>query len=420
VVAQGGTTRRLACAIASVALTLGACGGSGSSTSPSFATSTGPSASEIASVSPGASAEATATSTTSNADSFPILSADPPPGPVDITCDGAIGDTDPVAIVQLHSADPNHAPLVLRDYADLAKPRTVCTFGPSGSPVQLIDARHVVIASDSGFAVVELPGLHAQWFALPTTPGWGSQLIAVSPVLDQIAWRSVDPQGSSSDAIHVATAAGDQIVATLRDTNEGRCSSPEDSRYGDYSAAGTDLYVMNQPLASQVSLLLFHDTAKVLQILPPDGDWPEGANPAMAVWSPTSETLFYRVGADVWKWTPATGPEQYLPGVRWFYPTISADGAYLAYAVARPDNSHDVYVVDLLHDGSPELIGGGRHNYPVFVNATQLWLMAEALDTGCADNNQLTPKIYNVISGQEAGSIIDWTRFAWPATSSNW
>jgi hypothetical protein len=337
----------------------------------------------------------------------------------DFECTGQIGANDPVAIVQLHSDIPNGGPLVLRDYADVAHPRTVCTFGTVG-PVQLIDARHVVIGYDTAYAVVEIPELRYQWFELPVTPGWGSQFIAVSSGLDQIAWRSVDPQGTSSDYIHIATSAGDQIVATLRDTNEGRCSSPDDSRYGDYSSAGSHLYVMNQPLASQTSFLVFEGQSKVLSILPPAGDWPEGANPAMAVWSPTSETLLYRLGDDVWKWTAGADPAVFLPGVRWFYPTISADGAYLAYAVVRADALHDVYVVDLLHDGTPKLIGGGRHNYPVFVNATQLWLMAEALDTGCADSNQLTPKIYNVISGQEAGSIIDWTRFAWPATSSNW
>ena len=418
-VARGGTTQRLACAIASLALILGGCAGVGSSAIPSSSALTAPSASESASPSVGVSADATASSPASDAEPFGILSAEPPSDPLDITCDGAIGDRDQVAIVQLHSDDPNNAPLVLRDYADVAHPRTVCTFGSAG-PVQLIDARHVVVGSSSSFAVVELPGLSSQWFALPVTPSAFSEFIAVSPGLDQIAWRSVDPQGSSSDYIHVATAAGDQIVATLRDTNEGRCSSPEDSRYGDYSAGGTDFYVMNQPLASQVSLLVFHDTAKVLSILPPAGDWPEGANPAMAVWSPTSAALFYRVGADVWKWTAATGPEHYLPGVRWFYPTISADGAYLAYAVLRPDALHDVYVVDLTTGGSPKLVARGAHNYPVFVNATQLWVMAEALDTGCSDGSQLTPKIYNVISGDEAGSIIDWTRFAWPATSSNW
>jgi hypothetical protein len=339
---------------------------------------------------------------------------------VDITCDGSIGDSDPVAIVQLRGSDPNNEPLVLRDYADVANPRTVCTFGSGAFPVQLIDARHVVLGWGLSFGVVELTEVKYQWFHLPVTPGWGSELIAVSPGLDQVAWKSVDPQGSSSDYIHIATSDGDQIVATLRDTNEGRCSSPEDSRPGDFSASGAHLYVMNQPLQTQASLVVLEGQTTVFSILPPTGDWTVEDFPAMAVWSPVSDTLFYRQDSDVWKWTPGSEPVRFLPGVRWLYPTISADGAHLAYAVTRPDYLHDVYLVDLAHGGSPKRVGTGSHNFPVFVNATQLWLMAEALDTGCADGSKWTPKIYNVVSGDEAGSIIDWTRFAWPATSSNW
>jgi len=409
-------TRRLASATACVVLTLSACRGAGPSTTPgSSAASTAPSAGEVASATASASPPLAS-------DSFTILPGQKPgDAVVDITCDGAIGANDPVALVQLHSDIPNAGPLVLRDYADLANPRTVCTFGSdSAGPVQLIDARHLVIGWGSAYAVVNVPDVSMQWFQLPVTPGWGSEFIAVSPGLDQIAWRSVDPQGSSSDYIHVATAEGDQIVATLRDTNEGRCSSPEDSKYGDYSSSGAHLYVMNQPLASQASLVVFERTSESFSLLPPAGDWPEGANPAMAVWSPTSEMLYYRLGSDVWKWTPGSEPDLFLSGTRWFYPTISADGAHLAYAVLRPDALHDAYVVDLAHEGGPKLVGGGAHNYPAFVNASQLFLMAEALDTGCSDGSQLTPKIYNVITGDEAGSVIDAVRYAWPATSSNW
>ena len=158
----------------------------------------------------------------------------------------------------------------------------------------------------------------------------------------------------------------------------------------------------------------------VFSVLPPAGDWTETNWPAMAVWSPTGDALYYRQGTDIWKWMSGATAQRFLKGVTWYYPTISPDGRFLAYAVDIPNYLHDVYLVDLAHGGSPKRIGSGAHNYPVFLNNSQLWLMAESLNTGCGDGSQLKPMVYNVISGTEAPSIIDWVYSAWPATSSNW
>ena len=181
-------------------------------------------------------------------DSFPVLPGSEPPGTGlnAVTCTGPIGAQDPVAVVQLHGTPEKPGDFVLRDYADVAHPTTVCNLG--ASPMQLIDGRHALINAGSAGAVVDLPEVRFHWFQLPVTPGWGSELITVSPALDQIVWRSVDPQGSRSDMIHITTAAGDRVVATLLDTNEGRCSSPDDSRYGEFTLSGNRLYVLNQPL----------------------------------------------------------------------------------------------------------------------------------------------------------------------------
>ena len=74
---------------------------------------------------------------------FSLLPADPPPDFVNtITCDWDIGPTDSVAIVRMASSDPLvPARPVLRSYADLAAPRTVCAFGDGNFQVgDLIDA----------------------------------------------------------------------------------------------------------------------------------------------------------------------------------------------------------------------------------------------------------------------------------------
>lgn len=41
------------------------------------------------------------------------------------------------------------------------------------------------------------------------------------------------------------------------------------------------------------------------------------------------------------------------------------------------DGLHNVYLIDLVARGSPQLIGKGARTVPVFLNTTQLWYRAE-------------------------------------------
>jgi hypothetical protein len=332
-----------------------------------------------------------------------------------ISCNGPIGPSDPVALVYLHGTGPGVA---LRDYADPASPRTACT--GLDNIAQLIDARHVVIQSTGAvFAVVDLPEVSVHWFALPQEQaGSRAEFLAVAPGLDQIAWESSNTVGAETAErkVHLTTAAGDQVVAALPSITGGRCGGPDDSQKAAYTHSGADLYVLDQVNYSQNVLLVLEGTKQVLSVAPPPGGaWPLGGHPAMAVWSPVSETLFYRQDRDIWKWTPGSDPQRYLPGVAWLYPTITPDGGHLAYAVPAPNHGHDVYLVDLAHDGSPQLIGKAR-NLPVFLNSSQLWFKSEA-QTGCL-SQAATPLVYDINDGSESPSIIDWVRNVWPATSS--
>ncbi|MDP9467742.1 MAG: hypothetical protein M3P32_03225 [Chloroflexota bacterium] len=368
------------------------------------------------------SSSPSATPETSLSDSFPIMPATQPADFTSpISCSGPIGATDPVAAVHLHGTEDNT--LVLRDYADPGNPRTVCDFGQYW-PIQILDARHVVIGAASSFApvyaVVDLPEVRYHWFQLPTTsPPVTTQFLAVSPGLDQIAWMTSDLETTDTDVVHITTLAGDKVIATLVNHNEGRCGTADDSSFAGYTRSGNHLFVLDQPYPQEAALLVVEGETLVFSVIPPAGDWPFGANPAMAVWSPTSETLYYRQGTDVWKWAGGSTPERWLTGVTWYYPTISADGRYLAYVVMRPDGFHDAYLVDLAGGGSPEKIGGGGRNQPVFVNATQLWYRAEGPGEPCGPSG-VGPLIYNVVDGSESSSIIDFVFRVWPATSSNW
>jgi len=349
-----------------------------------------------------------------------------------ITCSGAIGAADPVAVVQLHSA-ADTGELVMRDYVDPRNPRTACQFhtqqaGHGYGVAQLIDAHHVVIASNDCcqlFAVVDLPEVRFHWFQLPRPAGFAGWLLAVSPRLDEVAWTSNNDSTGGDRRVHITTKAGDKVVANLPEAL-GRCGAANISKDAAYTHSGGHLYVLDQPLPDN-TLLVFQGSKQVLLVAPPEGGsgvasgprlraWPTGTQPEMAVWSPTSETLFYRQNGDVWQWTQAAGAQRYLPGVNWYYPTFSADGSRLAYAVPRADGLHDIYLIDAAHGGSPQLLKGAR-TLPVFLNSTQLWYWSEGQGICGVGINH--PLVYDITDGSEAASIIDQVVAVWPATSSN-
>jgi hypothetical protein len=361
---------------------------------------------------------------------FSLLPAQPPTEIPRITCSGSIGASDPVALVELQPSDPaKAAPLVLRDYVDLANPRTACTF-PGWQFAQLIDAHHIVLAGGGGIsAVVDLPEVRFHWFQLPNSQTVSSEFIAVSPELDAIVWLKGGPYTDTGTItrreIHITSVAGDTVVATLPDEPTGFCGVPIDfSKHGAFSASGEHLYVLDQPhplqrASDEYSLRVFAGTTLVYSVLPPAGGWLGGAHPAYPVWSPTSETLYYRLGDDVWRWTPSAGASRFLTGVRWLNSTISPDGRHLAYALAGGDGSRSAYLADLPVPGSPLRIGSVMAG-PVFLNNSQLWLITQAVDHGCAGSETPKPVIYNVDAHDTAPSIIQGVHLVWPAMSSSY
>ena len=352
------------------------------------------------------------------AGSLAVLPATPAPGfEADIECSRSIGKTDPVAIVTLEGR-PEQA--VLRDYADVSDPRTVCTFGDI-RVVQLIDARHIVIAdreSPDLFAVVDLPDVQYRWFKLPTSKGsWGTDLITVGPALDRVIWKAVHVKNTDTDVVYMSTEARTVELATLPDSNSGRCGSPTDSSWGAYTTSGSHLYVLNQPILPNHSLLVIKGRETLLSVIPPHVEWADGNAPVMAVWSPVSPTLYWSQGGDVFRWTPDGGRQKFIAGVSWSGATISADGRYLAYSVPRADGKEVVYLVDLTGDDVPHRIGDGARGEPRFLNATQLWWRVQSTGRGCTGPLP-GPAVYNVANGSEDGSIIDQIQGTWPATSA--
>ena len=305
---------------------------------------------------------------------------------------------------------------MLRNYSDPANPRTACVLARKQvhSVQQLIDARHVVIHECHDtvcrLAVVDLPEVRYHWFELPHPR---SEFVAVSPNLDEVAWISAKPDYTGRQ-LHLTRADGDHVVSKLRPVG-GRCGSPDDSKRGAYTRSGDHLYVLDVPIASETVFLVLAGLQKLVALRPPSGGWGNGW-PAMPVWSPTDETLYFRRSGHVWRWTPQEGEHRFLEGVSWRYPTISPDGRYLAYSVPQEDFFHNTYLLDLSEGTAPELIGR-RRTLPAFITATQMWLVSE--EQGVCGPGLGERLIYDINERAEASSIIQSVIGIWPATSSN-
>lgn len=389
-----------------VVLILASCGRTSTEAGPSHTTGASPS--------PTASPSASARSTSAGYDLLP-----PPGGPpaidLGITCNGSIGGTDPVAIVQLHDGTT-----VLRDYADIGHPFTACSFGSNRDGLQLIDAHHVVVPGGDRvplrsnlYAVVDLPQVRTHWFQLP---GQLPNFLAIAPDLGTVAWLSPD-QTSNTDNIHLTTHAGDKVVTSLPNPHRGRCGSAEDSKVASYARSGKHLFILDQPIPNLNSLLVLEGDRVALRIAPDSAGWLPGAQPAMAVWSPTSEALYYRNDGDVREWTPAIGSQTFLPGVSWYWPTISSDGRRLAFAEQGQDYLHTVSMVDLPPASRPVQVGNGRRTLPAFLNARQLWFKSD--NPGPCGSGGNRPLVYDLSDHSESATIIDTPVSVWPATSSN-
>lgn len=349
---------------------------------------------------------------------FNLLPTTPPAGfESTIVCDGDIGTSDAVAIVELKTGEEFVTTRVLRDYADPDAPRTACTFGEGNFYIEdLIDARHVLIHSEGIHAIVDLPEVRYHWFALPEVEDEYANFLAVSPSLDAVVWtrqRIVpEPFEIISRELVITTEAGDAFVAELPAIEGGRCGSPTDSNFADYHLGGRHYYALDQIFLQINALVVASGSESEMELVPPpDGRSEDDHVPTFPVWSPTDEVLYYRFGNDVMRWTPEGVSDLFLADTPWFHPSMTADGRYLAYVVES-----DLYLIDFTTDATPQLI---RENvrYPVFVNGSQIWSL-EAPETGCA-TDETVEWVYDVRDGSEGPSVIESVAEVWPQTSSN-
>jgi hypothetical protein len=402
-----------------VAALVAACGGATPSASPA---ARGPSAGPSIAVHATPTPAPTPTASVSYAGSLAVLPAEPREGfSATIECSGSIADDDSVALVALTRTNPD-APevFVLRRSTAGQPPETICTFSEDIYGATLLDARHVVIQDVRAegrqlYAVVDIPYVRYRWFEVPAGTGWGGELLAVGPNLDQVLWNDVHAGGKDVDEIHLATADDDAVLATVPDPNEGRCGQPTDSSTGRYARTGPEAYVLAQPIDRWQSLLVIDGPSVGTLASPPAAGWKAGTAPQMALWSPVQEELFWSQGGAVWRWTPDMGKKEMLDGVTWFSPTFSADGRYLAFTTEPESGTGDIYLWDLRAAGGPRTVAAG--GAPRFLDGTHLWYLTGEVMGDCTGGPQ-TPTIYDVTTGSTTDSDVQAVLSAWPATSA--
>ena len=325
-----------------------------------------------------------------------------------------MGPNDPLAVVTLLDANGDHGEHVLRSYADVANPRTACT--GVGWWTRLLDANRAwtwaCTDGDCAFAVIDLPEGTASWFGMPT-PGEGGVVQAVAPDLQSVAWNRYDEAGGRE--LHVADATGDHLVFRFP-VADGRCGSEIDSNIAAFSRSGDYLYYLDQAVPQFFTLVVVAGHEVEFTIEPPAGGWDTGNFPLMALWSPVVDTLYYRKGADIYEWTPDGGNRRILDSVPWLYPTITPDGRHLAYVLETADHRHDVYLATMSNLADATRIARDRTN-PVFLNDRQLWY--QTVGGGCGGSEAPRPRVYDIRTGDEAGSILAAVHTIWPGTSSN-
>jgi hypothetical protein len=328
-------------------------------------------------------------------------------GHLPITCSGNIGADDPVAIVTLHGQDFP----VLRDYSDPAHPRNVCSFGFTLIPPQILNPHYVVVqaadqAGNSVNLVVQVPLVTAFQLKIP------GELAAVAPDFSQVLWYTSDFK-----TLHDTWDTGDVIIQRFPTPIGGRCGNADaDSRSGAFTRSASYGYALQNVDIGHEYLNVVGNRVGVFAETAPKAGWGPLDGPSMAVWSPVSNTLYYRQQGNIWRWTPSAGAVKFTAGVNWIDPSISPDGRYIVYMVRASNGTPTVHLMDAATGQVLAQLGGAGHDWPFFLTNNLIWFHSDV--SGCAGGAAPTNSIYDLNDHTETASAIDWVSSTWPATSA--
>ena len=374
-----------------VALLMGACG----NTPPAVTSGTSPSPSASSSPSP------LFTLTPGQFGHLPAASPATLKAPLPISCAGNVGDTDPLAVVTIRGRPGEF----LRDYADPTNPHNFCSFGAGVLVAEILDPHHVLIQSPAP-AVVELPS--GQVFEM----GISGKLVAVGPDLSQVLWVS----RTNPPTLHDSWDAGDVTIQQYPPFGKPCGDADTTSSSGAFSRDGRYGYALwDQGPTTPTYLNVVGNRAQAFALPPPAAGWGPQGGPRMAVWSPTSNRLYYEQQGNLWTWTPTRGVSQLKSGLKWIDPAISPDGKRIAYAVRGADGLSIVHVMDAATGTDQGTVSSEGRKRPFFLTNDLIWLKGD--ERGCTVNLR-TVFVYDLRDQTETQSSLDQVWATWPSTSA--
>ena len=214
-----------------------------------------------------------------------------------------------------------------------------------------------------------------------------------------------DPQTGNGPELRLVSRGNDRLLATLPAV-PGRGGSPEDSTLLAFSPDDQYFALVETftgpGSGEQASFQIRHADGTLVAAYPssPGDVTASGAlsgNRTMAVWAGTGSTLYFRPtdSQGVERWTPQSQQTTVMPSVRWFWPTASPDGRWIAYTVADSQGMPHVAVYDQAAGLSSSLTKAGGIN-PHFISPNLVWYEAVR---PCTPEEQQAPPATRICGG---------------------
>ena len=280
----------------------------------------------------------------------------------------------------LDSLDANRRDVVLCDVRDRSHPRllavmegsTAQTFlrqdllgyislkgSPSSTPDQYTSVVSTLnLATGQSADLASSPGL-------ALAGGWSPDASTFAYLIDSPDAHSFWIKRGAATAVPLRTP-----VSVL-----GRGGIADDEALMSFSADAQYLVVVD----TAVNLLqVFRSSDGAPLYSAPSGG--TGGLRTMAVWAHQADRLYFRNNSGVYQWDPAGGAATFLPGLRWFNPSLTADDRFVAYGVGMATTPH----VELRDLSSGSTVSSPPWRaYPMLLSPTTMLVGQEAPCDSC-------------------------------------
>jgi hypothetical protein len=343
-----------------------------------------------------------------------------PVPPVAVTCTSPTAPGEHLALVRLHG----QTGIFVRDITDINHPVNRCQLA-GGLNVKFASATRisylVYATGDLGSALslylVDLTSGATSLVKAWPSSGAASGTYAWSPDGRMLTYLS--STGNNNLEWHVASAAGDRVLAGLGNIPSRDVSGDNDDAMVGFSADGKYVAV-EQTLTGAKGA---PSTAAPIQVnRVADGSVAYSrTDGTMAAWAGSGARLYFRTAGGVFAWDPAAGVLNVSAGTSWIHPRPSPDGSRMAFSLLNAQGNHIAEVLDLTSaNGSIQQLSQQPRAGAAFIDASLVWYAGESICTTTTPCGLGGPPpsgqtyIYDLGSGVESGSLDTALYDAWP------